>query len=179
MLRFKLAVGIITLLFFAACDSAGTGAASSGEAAGAENPPAAAADAAATDVDPRMASAVDSRQALLTVLKDNFVPLALMAAGRIEYDQAIAERNAARLPVLVGMIEERFTIDTRGSGVETEALDKIWEDFDAFKGKINNASEAANNLAAVAGDSARFKDAAMAMRSACGSCHDDFRVDDD
>ena len=80
---------------------------------------------------------------------------------------------------MVGMLEERFETDTRNSGVETEALDRIWEDMDAFKGKISEAMDAANNLAAVAGDDARFKDAAMDMRSACGSCHDDFRVDDD
>ncbi|NNF51706.1 MAG: cytochrome c, partial [Gammaproteobacteria bacterium] len=120
---------------------------------------------------------VKSRRAMLTVLKDNFVPLALMALGRIDYNADAAQKYANRLPVMVGMMEERFALDTRGSGVETEALDKIWEDHDAFKAKISNALEAANKLAAVAGDETRFKDAAMDMRSACGSCHDDFRVE--
>ena len=80
---------------------------------------------------------------------------------------------------MVGMLEERFATDTRGSGVETEALDEIWMDTDAFKDKISDAHAAANNLAMLAGDESRFKDAVMDMRSACGSCHDDFRVDDD
>ncbi len=179
MLRTKIAIGSLIIFFISACGSADNGATSSSAAAESANPPAAAENNTTAEPDPRMAGAVDSRQALLTVLKDNFVPLALMAAGRIEYNEKIAERNAARLPVLIGMMEERFAIDTRGSGVETEALDKIWEDMEAFKGKISDASEAANNLAAVAGDQAQFKDAAMAMRSACGSCHDDFRVEQD
>ena len=180
MLRIKFAVVFFAIFLFAACDSAGTGAANSDAAASADKTPAAAASSsAAAEPDPRMAAAVKSRKAMLTVLKDNFVPLALMAGGRIEYDAAIAQRNAARLPVMIGMFEERFAIDTRGSGVETEALDKVWEDNDAFKGKIRDALEAANKLAAVAGDPAQYKDATMAMRSACGACHDDFRVEED
>ncbi len=179
MLRFKLAVGLFAIFLLAACDAADTGKAASGAAASADNTPAAASASAAAEPDPRMAGAVKSRKAMLTVLKDNFVPLALMAGGRIEYDPVIAQRSAARLPVIFGMFEERFAIDTRGSGVETEALDAVWEDMDAFKNKIRDASEAANKLAAVAGDPAQYKDATMALRSACGSCHDDFRVEQD
>ena len=157
---------LLLVALLTACDAGGPGATvASGEAK--------------PEVDKRMADAVKSRKATLVVLKDNFVPLALMAAGRIEYDAAAAQRYADRLPVLVGMLEERFTLDTRGSGVETEALDVIWEEMDAFKGKIADAQAAADTLAVVAGDESQFKDAATAMRSACGSCHDDFRVDDD
>lgn len=178
-MRFKFAFGLFTIFLLAACDSADMGGANSGAAADAGNPPAAASNNTTAEPDPRMVGAVESRQAMLTVLKDNFVPLALMAGGRIEYDPEVAQRYADRLPVIIGMMEERFSIDTRGSGVETEAFDKVWEDMDAFKGKIRNASEASEKLASVASDPAQFKDAAMAMRSACGSCHDDFREEQD
>lgn len=175
------ALFILFALSFTACDS-------SGPQPAVANPPGAESAATAevvTDTntaaapDERMVDAVKSRKAVLTVLKDNFVPLALMVRGRIDYDADTAQRYANRLPVMIGMMEERFATDTRGSGVETEALDEIWEDMDAFLVKIDNAHEAANHLAMVAGDEAQFNDAVLGMRDACGSCHDDFRVDDD
>ena len=176
---------LVAVVFLAACDSGGPepaapdagGAAAATDTGGSPNP--AGGNGGAKEPDRRMVGAVDSRQAVLTVLKDNFVPLALMANGRMDYDPARAQVLADRLPVMIGMLEERFAIDTRGSGVETEALDAIWEDMDAFKGKISDAMTAARNLQTVASDEARFEDAAMEMRNACGSCHDDFRVDDD
>lgn len=132
-----------------------------------------------TEPDERMVKAVQSRKAVLVVLKDNFVPLALMAMGRRDYDPVAARTYAARLPVMLGMMEERFATDTRGSGVETEALDVIWEDMDGFRGKIRNALTAANHLAAVADDETQFEGAVTDLRDRCGSCHDDFRVDND
>lgn len=130
-------------------------------------------------VDEKAAAAVKERKAVLTLMKSNFVPPILMAQDKIPYDAAQAQKNATRLAFLIPMLEDAFATDTRGSSVETEALDVIWEKPDEFAGKIAAAVEAAGQLAAVAGDEDAMKAAAGNLGKKCGSCHDDFRVDDD
>ncbi|NND59244.1 MAG: cytochrome c [Gammaproteobacteria bacterium] len=179
MLRISPVILLIASVFLTACDTPDTGGEASATAPGSTEPAAAAATSNGAELDERMVDAVKSRKSVLTVLKDNFVPLALMAMGRIDYDAEAAQTYADRLPVMIGMMKERFATDTRGSGVETEALDAVWEDMAAFEGKVDDALAAAEHLAAVASDETQFNDAVMELRDRCGSCHDDFRVDND
>ncbi|HMB38589.1 MAG TPA: cytochrome c [Wenzhouxiangellaceae bacterium] len=123
---------------------------------------------------------VETRQSLLHLLGWNISPLGAMARDRIEFDAARVETNAVRLQALTRMLSDAFALDTRGNDVETEALDNIWEQPDAFTDKIEANMEAADNLVAAAqtGDEEAMREAIGRLGSTCGSCHDDFRVDD-
>ena len=156
-----LAISILTVT--AACEGGSPGDASS----------------PAAPVDEKAVQAVEEREAVLKLMKRNFGPLAGMAKEKIPYDAGLAQKNATHLANLVVMMEDVFATDTRGSGVETEALDKIWEQPDKFAGKIDALVEAADELAAVAGDESALADAVGKVGKSCGSCHDDFREDDD
>lgn len=124
--------------------------------------------------------AVETRQALLRVMVWNFGPLGAMARDRIEFDAERVATNAQRLQALTKMLSDAFGPDTRGNDVTTEALDAIWEQPDDFAAKIQANMEAADNLVAATqtGDEGAMREAIGKLGSTCGSCHDDFRVDD-
>lgn len=124
--------------------------------------------------------AVETRQSLLRVMVWNYGPLGAMARDRIEFDAERVATNAERLQALSRMLSDAFAADTRGSDVNTEALDRIWEQPNEFAAKIEANMEATENLVAAAqtGDEQAMREAIGRLGSTCGSCHDDFRVDD-
>jgi len=103
-----------------------------------------------------------------------------MARGEAPFDAAVVSKNSMRLHQMSLMLADAFVTDTRGSGVETEALDVIWENTEEFAGKIEALTTAAGALAEVAGsgDEASVVAAIGELGQKCGSCHDDFRLDD-
>ena len=139
------------------------------------------AGAASAELDQKQAErAVETRQSVLHLMGWNMAPLGAMARGRIDFDAARVKTNAARLQALTEMMTDAFTADTRGNEVSTEALDLIWEQPDEFAAKIDAVIEASNRLvdAAATGDQGAMSKAIGNLGSSCGSCHDDFRVDD-
>jgi cytochrome c556 len=124
--------------------------------------------------------AVETRQSLLHLMGWNMAPLGAMARDRIEFDVARVETNAARLLALSKMMEDAFAPDTRANDVSTEALDVIWEQPDDYAAKIQATIDASDRLVSVSatGDEDAMREAIGALGSSCGSCHDDFRVDD-
>jgi cytochrome c556 len=128
------------------------------------------------------ADATATRQAVFKLLYFNLKPIAGMARGQVEFDAAIAERNARRIASLAPMIPDVFSaMDTREFDVTTEALPVIWEKPDEFSEKARELVEAANTFAATAagGDQAATLGGLRSLGGACGNCHDTFRVDDD
>ena len=127
-------------------------------------------------------AAVETRQAVFELLYFNLRPIAGMARGSVEFDAALAERNARRIAALAPMIPDLFAaMDTRAFDVETEALPVIWEDMDGFASKAQDLVDAANTFAATAagGDKMATTAGVRGLGGACGNCHDAFRVDDD
>jgi len=124
--------------------------------------------------------AVETRQSVLHLMGWNIGPLGGMARGRMEFDGERVETNAARLVALSEMLSDAFAADTRANNVTTEALDVIWEQPDEFAAKIEATIEASKELLNVAatGDEGDIKAAIGQLGSTCGSCHDDFRLDD-
>lgn len=126
------------------------------------------------------AQATETRQALFKVLFYNLGTISGMARGTVEFDAAVAERNANRIAALAPMIPEMFAAnDTRAFDVETEALPIIWDRMDEFQEKANNLVNAANTFAATAstGDRNAIIGGIRAFGGTCGNCHDTFRVD--
>lgn len=129
----------------------------------------------------RAASATETRQAVFKLLRFNMGPIAGMARGKVEFDAALAERNARRMAALAPMIPDLFaTMDTREFDVQTLALPIIWDNMDEFAGNASKLAEAAAGFADVAagGDKAATMSAFRSVGSACGNCHDRFRADD-
>lgn len=125
-------------------------------------------------------SATETRQAVFKLLAFNMGPIGGMARGQVEFDAALAERNARRIAALAPMIPELFAArDTRDFDVETEALPIIWDDMSEFQAKAVALEEAALTFADIAagGDRAQVLGGLRAFGSTCGNCHDDFRVD--
>ncbi len=127
-------------------------------------------------------NATTTRQAVFKLLGYNMGMIGDMARGRIEFDTAIAERNAKRIAALAPMIPELLAaMDTREFDVVTEALPVIWDKMGEVEMKAQNLVEAANTFAALAagGDQRATMGGVRALGGACGSCHDEFRVDND
>jgi cytochrome c556 len=141
----------------------------------------AAAGAATAEITPDQAErAVETRQSVLHLMAWNISPLGAMARDRMDFDADRVATNAERLLALSKMLSDAFAADTRGNDVTTEALDVIWEQPEDFAAKIQANIDAAGALvdASTTGDEGAMKEAIGRLGSTCGSCHDDFRVDD-
>lgn len=128
----------------------------------------------------RAAAAVDQRKSLFKTLRYNLGPIVGMAQGA-PWDAEVAERNARRVAVMATMIPEMLAVDTRGFGVETTALDSIWDNQDDIAVKAQALIDNANAFAeaAAAGSRATALGAFRAFGGSCGNCHDTYRVDTD
>lgn len=124
--------------------------------------------------------ATETRQALFKLLRYNLNMISGMARGSVEFDAAIAERNALRIAELAPLIPELFAAsDTRRFSVSTEALPIIWDRMDEFNEKANNLVNAANTFASTAksGERNAILGGIRAFGAACGNCHETFRED--
>lgn len=117
------------------------------------------------------------RQAVMTVNGWSIAPMSAMAKGQIPYDSDEFQTRAGRIAAMLAMAPDAFRIDTRDAVLDTESLDKIWEDFDKFR----RLAEEAKDKAIVAREAAAnggFDEATTAfveLGEACKACHDDFR----
>lgn len=126
-----------------------------------------------------MEQAVEVRQSLLQLVRWNLGPLGNMARGRIPLDIEQVGANSVRIENLFEMMGDAFATDTRGADVETDALDRIWDEPEAFAEKIAAARQAAAELTAAAatGDEDTVVAGIGALARTCGSCHDDYKAD--
>jgi len=127
-------------------------------------------------------NATATRQAVFKLLIFNLRTIVGMARGEIEFDAAIAERNARRIAALAPMIPEVLgAMDTREFDVTTEALPLIWDNLDEVAEKAQNLVNAANTFADTAAteDQGATLGGLRALGGACGNCHETFRVDND
>lgn len=183
MKRITVISASVCLTLLGACDSGGaTASATQTPEPAATAPAPAQSDAgAAPKVDRAMSKAAKERKAVFTLILKNFGPLGGMARGRMPFDADVVKKNSMHVQHLSAMVGDVFVTDTRGSGVESDALDAIWEQPEKFAQKIAAFETAAAGLVEVSasGDEGLTKAAIGRVGKACGSCHDDFKVDDD
>ncbi|BDX06035.1 c-type cytochrome [Planctobacterium marinum] len=124
-------------------------------------------------------AALKFRQSLFQLIRSNMGALGAMAKGNAPFDAAVMEKNGMRIEQLSLMIEDYMATDTRKYKLDTEALDKIWEQPEAFSEKVAALTSAAQNLQAVAkaGDESKFRAAIGGVGRTCKGCHDDFKAD--
>jgi cytochrome c556 len=143
--------------------------------------PALAQGAGAPAPDPNRAAqqAIDVRQSVMTLISWSMGPMRGMVQGNAEYDAERIQLSADRMAALAPMIVEAFAADTRESGLESEALPAVWDSHETFNEKTEELVAAIAQLkqAADADDQEASMAAVQAIGPACGSCHDDYRVE--
>jgi len=126
-------------------------------------------------------TATENRQSVFRLFRFNMGTISGMARGDIQFDAAIAERNARRIAAMAPMIPELFAaMDTRSFDLETEALPVIWDQQGLFQERAQALVDGANTFADIAagGDRMATLGALRAFGANCGNCHETFRVDD-
>jgi cytochrome c556 len=124
--------------------------------------------------------AIEVREAVMTITGWNIVPAAGMVKEKIPYDAREFQIHAERLHFAMSMVADAFKTDTRGFGLKTEAMDKIWEDNEEFLRLAKEAEDASAALAAAAasGNFAEVKEPFMEVGKTCKACHDEFKEED-
>ena len=119
---------------------------------------------------------VKQRQAAMTLQLKYFLPLALMAQGKIPYDANIVARNAGYLDVVTKMAWDGFAESTKGE--KSRALPAIYGEPAKFKQAEDQLHTAVGALVAAAksGNEGAVKTAVGGVNKACGNCHDNFRA---
>jgi cytochrome c556 len=102
-------------------------------------------------------------------------PMGGMAQGKIPYNAAVVQRNAAFLETLSKMPWDGFDANTKG--VKSAALPAVWEKSDEFKKAAERLESEAAKLVQVSksGDEAAVKAQIGATAKSCGGCHETFR----
>ena len=123
--------------------------------------------------------AVETRQSVFKLLDMHMEPLAAMARGRVPFDATLAVKNSKRISQLAAMIPDVFAMDTREFEVETLALDKIWDNKSDFEKHALELIEKADafSTAAQGGDQAANMKEIRPLGTACGNCHDNYRME--
>ena len=117
--------------------------------------------------------AIKYRKAALTVMGTHFGRIGAMVNGRVPFDAASAQTNAA-------IATEMSTLPWQGFGPGTEggkAKPEIWKETAKFKelGEDMNKKMLALNAAAKTGNLDTIKTAFGATGASCKACHDAFQ----
>ena len=119
------------------------------------------------------------RQSIFSLLGSNMGPLGGMAKGKIAFDAKTVEKHALRINQLSFMIADYSRTDTSTFDVETEALNKVWQETNLYAEKIKALNESSAHLMAAAktGNESAIKKAIGGVGKTCGGCHDEFKKD--
>ena len=133
---------------------------------------------AAPDPPPNLArQAIENRQAVFTLIGNNFRPIAEILRGNSTYESVDVSKYSARVAFLTGLLPEAFP-DVSKSG-DTQAKPEIWSSRPDFDKRVKDFSDHAAALSHVVaqggGNSDAFKAAAKAVAQDCKGCHDNFR----
>lgn len=130
---------------------------------------------------PKQAKKVtELRQSLFSLMGSNMGPLGGMARGKMPFDAKKIEKHAMRINQLSLMIGDYLKADTSAHKVETEALNKIWQQPEEFSTSITKLTKASANLQKLAmsgADEKAIKKAISGVGRSCGGCHDNFKKD--
>lgn len=119
-----------------------------------------------------------ARHGYMKMLALNMGPLAGMAKGEIDYDEAAASNAAANIEALTKYrVPALFIEGTANGDMEgSDALPAIWEKPEDFAQKFAALGEASAGASdAVKGGQANIGPVLEKLGGACKDCHDDFR----
>lgn len=122
---------------------------------------------------------IQYRQSLLQLVKSNVGVLGAMAKGKVPIDSAVIEKNAKRIKQLSLMMQDYFEPDTSSFDMKTDALPRIWNEFDQFSNNIKQLSDAATELESAAANKQEslYPERIGAIFKSCKGCHDSYKAD--
>ena len=124
--------------------------------------------------------ALKYRQALFTVIANNFTPIGYVLQGRAEFNGATALKSAERTAQLAAMVGDAFP-EVSKTATGTKSSPDIWDNRAEFDKIAKDFADHSAALVAVLKKdnktaSAEFKTAATAVAGDCKGCHDKFRL---
>lgn len=124
------------------------------------------------------ANVIKYRQNVMRSIGGHMGAISGVVKGEVSYTGHLAGHADA----LAAMSQLVLDLFPEGSltGAETRAKPEIWQDWDTFRGKVDDLQAATANLAAVVnggGDLAAVEAAFGDVGKACGGCHRPFRTE--
>ncbi len=143
--------------------------------------PAAAPPAASAAAGPSPArAAIEVRKAVYVLIGSNFRPLGNVLKGTAQYDAAEAQKSAARIAFLSGLVSEAFPDVSNVGEPDTKAKADIWLNRADFDKKVQEFQTDAAALVQVntaeQGSTDGFKAAVTKLGQDCKNCHDAFKA---
>jgi cytochrome c556 len=121
--------------------------------------------------------AIENRQAVFTLIGNNFRPIAEILRGNSTYESVDVSKYSARVTFLTNLLPEAFP-EVSKSG-DTKAKHEVWSSRPDFDKRVKDFSDHATALSQVVaqgkGNSDAFKTAARAVAQDCKGCHDNYR----
>jgi cytochrome c556 len=147
----------------------------------ADAPPATAPPAGGAAAGPSAArKAIEVRQAVYTLIGNNFRPLGEVLKGNAQYDAAEAEKRIVRVAFLTGLLNEAFPDVSNIGEPDTKAKADIWTNRADFDKKLNDFQVHVTELVQVnameKGATDVFRAALGAVAQDCKGCHDSYRT---
>ena len=123
----------------------------------------------------RAEDAVKYRQSALSVMGTHFSRLGAMANGRVPFDAAVAQENAAVVLTMSKLPWAGFTPETEK--LTSKAKPAVWREMDKVKAAADRlmASTVALDAAAKTGNLDALKKAFGETAASCKACHDAYR----
>lgn len=116
---------------------------------------------------------VMARMNLMEDVAGDMKALGGMAKGAVPFDAAIVAERGKSLAIHARNIGPSF--EDAAQDPKSEALDRIWSDWDGFLADAAAMEEAAAAVAA-ATSSDMLRPAFDALGNSCKSCHEDYRI---
>ncbi len=123
----------------------------------------------------RAEDAVKYRQSALSVMGTHFSRIGAMANGRVPFDAAVAQENAAIVLTMSKLPWAGFTPETEK--LPSKAKPAVWREMDKVKAAADRlmASTVALDAAAKTGNLDNLKKAFGETAASCKACHDAYR----
>lgn len=124
-------------------------------------------------------SAIEAREGVMHIRAFNLGHLVAMVKKEVDYDAQAAQTYANNIKFLnqVDMSSAWMQGTSVDEYMETRAKPAIWAEMDKFADYGKKEAEAADKLAAVAGDGLKaLAPAVSELAQTCKNCHDDYRT---
>lgn len=124
-------------------------------------------------------SAIEAREGIMHIRAFNLGHLVAMVKKEVDYDAEAAQTYANNLKFLnqLDMGSAWMQGTSADEYMETRAKPGIWAEMDKFADYGKKEAQAADELAAVAGDGLKaLAPAVSGLAQTCKNCHDDYRT---
>ena len=123
----------------------------------------------------RAEDAIEYRNGAFFVMDYHYDRIGDMVKGKIPYDKAVAESDAAIIETLGKLPWHAFTPNSITEN--SRAKEEIWQQKDKFKAAADKMQAETTKLVAASktGDFTKLKTAFLATSQTCKECHDTFR----